>query len=208
MNVLAIGAHFDDVELGCGGALAKHSKNGDQVYVFVATNSQFSNNQGDVLRKKEVAFEEAKQAQNIIGYHMFVGNISTFYLEYGEEVHAKLLQIIEKNQIDLIYTHWTGDVHHDHRNLSLATLHTARHVNRILMYQSNWYVSEQEFCKNFYIDITDTWEKKEKAIRAYQTEMQRTGETWIEYFKQEAKGNGLKVGVEYAEAFQMVKWLW
>ena len=32
MNILAIGAHFDDVELGCGGALSKHVQNGDDVY--------------------------------------------------------------------------------------------------------------------------------------------------------------------------------
>ena len=39
MNVLAIGAHFDDIELGCGGALAKHVKNGDKVIGFIATST-------------------------------------------------------------------------------------------------------------------------------------------------------------------------
>jgi len=37
MNILAIGAHFDDVELGCGGSIAKHSIKGDKVYIYVAT---------------------------------------------------------------------------------------------------------------------------------------------------------------------------
>lgn len=43
MNILAIGAHFDDVELGCGGALAKHTSSGDQVTVYVATKSGYAN---------------------------------------------------------------------------------------------------------------------------------------------------------------------
>jgi LmbE family N-acetylglucosaminyl deacetylase len=43
VNILAIGAHFDDVELGCGGALARHAKLGDRVYVFVATVSGYDN---------------------------------------------------------------------------------------------------------------------------------------------------------------------
>lgn len=149
MNVLAIGAHFDDLELGCGGTLARHCRKGDKVIGFVATDSGFSNREGVWLRKNEAALQEAMTASKIIGYDLMLGEIPTFYLEYGEQIHCKLLKLIEENHIDLIYTHWVHDVHHDHRNLALATLHTARHVNRILMYRSNWYVSEKEFCENF-----------------------------------------------------------
>jgi len=207
MNVLAIGAHFDDIELGCGGALAKHVKAGDRVIGFVATNSQFRNSQGQTLREGSKALDEAICASEIIGYQLLTGGIPTFYLEYGEEIQVKLLKIIEDNQIDMIYTHWIHDVHHDHRNLALATLHVARHVPRLLMYRSNWYTSEKEFCENFYVDITDTWEIKKKSIQAYESEMGRVGESWITYFKQEAINNGFKVNVKYAEAFQVVKWL-
>lgn len=206
MNVLAIGAHFDDLELGCGGALAKHCQNGDKVIGFVATDSGFSNLEGVQLRKNEIALMEAETASRIIGYELVLGGISTFYLEYGEQIHCKLLKLIEENHIEMIYTHWVYDVHHDHRNLALATLHVARHVNRILMYRSNWYSSEKEFCENFFIDITETWAAKEKAIRAYQSEMDRTGEAWLTYFKQEAVNNGLKIGTAYAEVFQVVRW--
>lgn len=206
MNVLAIGAHFDDLELGCGGTLARHCQNGDKVIGFIATNSGFSNAEGIQLREGEIALQEAMTASGIIGYKLIWGEIPTFYLEYREQIHCSLLNLIEKNHIDTIYTHWIYDVHHDHRNLALATLHVARHVNRILMYRSNWYVSEKGFGENFFIDITDTWAVKEKAIRAYKSEMGRTGERWLTYFKQEAVNNGLKIGTEYAEAFQVVKW--
>ena len=53
MNILAIGAHFDDVELGCGGALARHAVQGDNVYVYVATVSGFSNHQKEIVRKRD-----------------------------------------------------------------------------------------------------------------------------------------------------------
>lgn len=207
MNVLAIGAHFDDIELGCGGALAKHVKNGDNVIVFIATQSGFNNKDGAVLRRGEVAFQEAENASKEIGYQLLVGNIPTFYLEYGEDVQVKLLKIIEENAIDLIYTHWMHDVHHDHRNLALCTLHVSRHVNKLLMYRSNWYISEKEFVENFFVDISETWDIKEKAIRAYESEMKRVGESWVTYFKQEAINNGFKMGVTYAEAFQVIKWM-
>ncbi len=207
MKVLAIGAHFDDIELGCGGALAKHAKNGDKVLGFVATSSGFSSVDGVVLRRYSDALKEAQNAGGIIGYQLLQGNIPTFYLEYGEDVQVMLLKIIEENGIDLIYTHWTHDVHHDHRNLALCTLHAARHVNKLLMYRSNWYNSDRDFHENFYVDISDTWEVKEKAIQAYESEMSRTGNSWCSYFKNEAENNGLKIGVKYAEAFQNVRWL-
>ncbi len=206
MNVLAIGAHFDDIELGCGGALAKHVKNGDKVIGFIATSSGFNSVDGDVLRRDKDALKEAQNASRIIGYQLLQGKIPTFYLEYGEDMHAMLLKIIEENCIELIYTHWSHDVHHDHRNLALCTLHVARHVNRLLMYKSNWYISDQKFHENFYVDISDTWDIKERAIKAYESEMARTGELWCSYFKNEAVNNGLKIGVKYAEAFQNVRW--
>lgn len=207
MNVLAIGAHFDDLELGCGGALARHCRNGDKVIGFIATDSGFSDTQGTQLRVSETALQEAMEASRIIGYELVVGGIPTFGLEYGEQIHGKLIKLIEENEIEMIYTHWIHDVHHDHRNLALATLHSSRHVNRVLMYRSNWYPSEREFCGNFYIDITETWAIKEEAVRAYHSEMQRIGETWLIYFKNDAENNGLKTGTKYAEAFQTIKWL-
>lgn len=207
MNVLAIGAHFDDVELGCGGALAKHVQNGDHVVVFIATNSEFCSQDGTVLRSRDVAMKEAENASKIIGYHLICGDIPTFYLEYAERVNKELVRIIEENKVDLVYTHWNHDIHHDHRNLSLSTLHAARHVKRVLMYHSNFYISEEPFHRNFYIDISNTWEIKEKAVRAYQSEIQRVGVDWLTYFRQEACNNGLEIGVKYAEAFQMVKWI-
>lgn len=207
MNVLAIGAHFDDVELGCGGTLAKHAAKGDQVTIFVATNSEFGNQNGDILRNKNTAYEEGKQAAEIIGADLLVGNTDTFYLEYQEQINAQLIKIIEDREIDIIYTHWINDVHHDHRNLALATIHAAKHVKRILMYRSNWYISENAFQKNFYVDISNTWEKKKSAILAYQSEYNRVGSKWIDYFKMEAQMNGLQMGVSYAEGFQVIKWL-
>lgn len=207
MNVLAIGAHFDDVELGCGGALAKHIENGDKVIIFTATSSEFSNQQGEILRDREIASKEGIKAAEILGAELIVGDMNTFYLEYEEEVNAKLVKIIESKKIDLIYTHWDKDVHHDHRNLALATIHAAKHVNKILMYRSNWYLSEEIFRKDFFVDISQTWDKKEQAILAYESEIKRVGLKWIDYFKMDAKMNGLQMGVEYAEGFQLVRWI-
>src|SRR5207244_1918898 len=108
---------------------------------------------------------------------------------------------------DLVYTHWVGDIHHDHQAVSRATLHSCRHVPRLLMYRSNWYHSPQDFRGAFHVDITDVWDAKEKSILAHQSEVERTGRKWISFFRNEAENAGQRIGVTYAETFEVVKWL-
>jgi LmbE family N-acetylglucosaminyl deacetylase len=208
MNILAIGAHFDDVELGCGGALARHAKRGDDVYVFVATISGFANQYNQEVRSNETALAEARNAMAILGVkELLCGNFKTLEVEFVDALNIEILKIVQEKNIDQVYAHWTGDVHHDHQAVAKASLHSCRHVPRLLMYRSNWYHSTMDFRGNFYVDITQSWEIKERAIRAHATEMNRTGEKWISFFKNEAENAGQRIGVPMAEVFEVVKFL-
>lgn len=208
MNILAIGAHFDDVELGCGGALAKHVTNGDTVYVYVATVSGFSNQYDQSVRSSAVAKAEAEAAMAILGVeNMYCGSFKTLHIEFVDELNVQILKLVNDLKIDLVYSHWPGDVHHDHQAVARATLHSCRHVPRLLMYRSNWYHSVSNFQRNFYIDISDHWQTKERAILAHESEMERTGKKWVKFFQNEARNSGQQIGVEYAEVFQLLKWL-
>lgn len=208
MNVLAIGAHFDDVEMGCGGSLAKHSKSGDDVYVLVATLSGFANSSNEQVRCSEKAHTEAVEAGNILGVkELICGKFKTFELEFVEALNVEILRVLEEKNINLVYTHWYGDAHHDHQAVAKAIIHCCRHVPNVLMYRSNWYHSTQQFRGNYYVDITDTWEQKKRAIQVYASEIERTGGKWISFFKNEAENAGYRIGVKYAEVFEVVKCL-
>jgi LmbE family N-acetylglucosaminyl deacetylase len=208
MNILAIGAHFDDVELGCGGTLAKHAANGDKVYVFVATVSGFSNQYDQAVRTNETALKEANEAMREIGAtELICGNFRTLEVEFIDPLNIEILKIVQEKKIDLVYSHWTGDIHHDHQAVARAALHSCRHVSRLLMYRSNWYHSTQDFRGNFYVDITNYWHAKEQAIKAHVSEVERTGNRWISFFYNEAENAGQRIGVKYAEVFEVVKWL-
>lgn len=206
-NILAIGAHFDDVELGCSGTLAKHIANGDKVFIFVATKSGFGGSTGQDVRSNEIALQEGQKAAEILGAKLICGNFKTMYLEFQDELNLDLLNVITDNHIDTIYTHWYGDIHHDHSALSKATMHAGRHIPRILMYRSNWYQSVYDFKGNFHVDITDYWHIKEQVIKAHKSEYERVGSAWLEFFKNEAENAGKKIGVPMAEVFEVVKWL-
>lgn len=208
MKVLAIGAHFDDVELGCGGALAKHAAEGDEVYVFVATVSGFSNQHARAVRSSDIARQEAEAAMKILGVRkMFCGDFKTLEVEFIDSLNIEILRLVEELGIDQVYAHWTGDIHHDHQAVARASLHSCRHVPRLLMYRSNWYHSTFDFHGNFYVDITPFWDVKARAILAHESEMERTGAKWISFFKNEAENAGQRIGVQYAEVYEVVKWL-
>ncbi len=208
MNILAIGAHFDDVELGCGGALAKHAAAGDNVYVFVATVSGFSNQYAQAIRSSDIALAEAQAAMAVLGVtELICGNFNTLEVEFVDALNVQILRIVEEKKIDKVYTHWNGDIHHDHRAVAQASLHSCRHVPCLLMYRSNWYHSTQDFRGNFYVDISSYWAVKERAILAHESEVERTGHKWISFFKNEAENAGQKIGVRFAESYEVVKWL-
>jgi len=207
MNVLAIGAHFDDIELGCGGALAKHISNGDNVYAYVATRSGFTNHKNIEVRSNSIACKEGENAMKVLGVELIKGDFETLKVEFTDDLNIQILKIIEEKAIDTVYSHWMGDVHHDHHALARASLHSCRHVPRQLMYRSNWYHSNTNFNGNFYIDISNFWKLKQKSIEAHESEMDRTGNQWIEFFKNEARNAGQRIGVEKAEVFEVIKWL-
>lgn len=208
MNVLAIGAHFDDVELGCGGTLARHAKAGDNVYVYVATVSGFSNQYNEAVRSNEVALAEAKLAMKILGVReMICGQFGTLEVEFVDALNVEILRLVEEKNIEMVFSHWPGDIHHDHQAVGRASIHACRHVPRQLLYRSNWYHSTQEFRGNFYVDITNTWEVKEKAILAHESEVERTGRKWMQFFRNEAQNAGQRIGVPLAEVFEVVKYL-
>lgn len=208
MNILAIGAHFDDVELGCGGSLAKYAQQGHNVYVYVATDSGFTNYNKETIRSNECALAEARAAMKLIGVkEMICGKFNTLAVEFVDDLNVEILRIVEEKEIDLVFTHWTGDIHHDHLAVARASLHSCRHIPRLLMYRSNWYHSTLDFRGNFYVDITNYWELKKEAIQAHESEMERTGAKWISFFHNEAENAGQKIGVRYAEVYEVVKWL-
>ena len=95
MNILAIGAHFDDVELGCGGTLARHVLDKDNVFVYVATLSGFSNHNGEMIRKNSVAKSEGEKAMKILGVKKLIfGNFETLKIKFDDELNIEILSII------------------------------------------------------------------------------------------------------------------
>ena len=209
MKILAVGAHFDDGELGCGGTIARHTAAGDDVMIYVVTNSGFTNYAQEVIRQPEIALEEGKRAAKILGVdNMICGDYPTNELSWNDDLAQSIIKVISENDIETIYTHWSGDIHVDHQVVARATMAAARHVPRLLMYRSNYYESDSLFAGRFYVNVTDTLEQKKQAIMAHESEYNRVGEKWLRFFVNQNQNDGQKIGVDYAECFEVLKYLY
>lgn len=207
MNILAVGAHGDDVEIGCGGTLAKCSKRGDNIVIYTATASGGVNPYGEQIRDAYESVENGKMAAKILNAELIVGRFETAKVEYNDDIDSELIKIIKDYEIDMMLTHWPGDPHHDHSNVSKASIHAGRHLNKVLTYQSNWYQPWEAFYPNFFVDISETQSIKEELMNCYKAEMERTNGAWIEYQRNLSRNYGFKTGTKYAEGFQCVKWI-
>ena len=207
MNVLGVGAHYDDLELGCGGTLIKHVQNGDNVTMLVLTNSAYKNPAGEVIRRAEDAFREGKAAADIIGAELICLNYEVFMVPFDDMLGRVILNYIEELKIDTVYSHWVDDLHRDHKYAAKTTLMAGRHVPRFLMYRSNFYDTERQFRGNFYSDISDVMDKKVEIIKAHESELERVRYKWLDFFTKQHENDGQKIGVRYAECFEIVRYL-
>ena len=207
VDVMAFGAHPDDIELGCGGSLLRWCDEGASLHLLVACASGYSDPQGRAVRGNETARDEGQEAARRLGAELIEGGLPVFELEFSEALNRLVLAAVERLQPDLVLTHWQGDVHHDHVALARSTQHTCRHVPRLLAYRSNWYQSDRDYAARFLVDISEFLEAKVELLQVYESEIARTEGRWLEFVRSQARLAGLQAGVQYAEAFELVKWL-
>lgn len=207
MKVLAIGAHYDDIELGCSGTLIKHVQQGDKVTMMVVTDSAYKNPDGDTVRSADVAHREGLIAAEIIGADLMCLGYETFLIPFDESLTKEITRTIEELHIDTIYSHWTGDLHRDHQYSAKSALMAGRHVSRFLMYRSNFYDTDKAFRGNFYSNISDVMELKKDVIRAHESELERVRRVWLDFFTKQNENDGRLIGVQYAECFEVVRYL-
>ncbi|MDH4156211.1 MAG: PIG-L family deacetylase [candidate division Zixibacteria bacterium] len=209
MNVLIVAAHHDDLELGCGGTVAKLLDGGHQVISLIMTHSGYRAPDGASVRTKDAAKKEAESAARSLGYKLICSDEDTFDVPVNDSNICKILDAIHKYKIDTLFTHWHGDTHPPHRRINTMALHACRQVPRVLGFAVNWYMGEQTFSPRLFVSIDDSqWERKIGALQCYESEFRRAGPKWVEYLNHQALNYGTAIGVKRAEGFTVYKHLW
>lgn len=209
MKVLVVGAHHDDIELGCGGTVARLTAEGNTVYGAVLTNSETHYDLKNIHRTKEQAIVEARKAAETIGLELVeldYPQADNGTLRYDVHLMRTIEDFITEHKIRLVFSHWQYDMNTDHEAAAKITTVAARHVHSILMYRSNWYQPDRAFNGIFYVDISKTIDKKRQSLECYSVEIQNRSREWIDSFIDHNRSYGFSIGVEYAEVFEPVRY--
>ncbi len=195
VNILAIGAHPDDIEYGCGGTLLKYSRAGHRVFLYLATHGSYG---GD---GNERAREMVRSAQLIGAADLFWGGYTDTQIPLNQGLISELEGIIEKVRPRFIFTHWWDDTHQDHRNLTACTLSATRYTPNFLFYEGP---TSQNFDPHVYVDISEVLEAKMDLLKAHASQITKThieDTSIVDMAMSAAVFRGIQARVKHAEGF-------
>ena len=199
MRVLAIGAHPDDIEFGCGGTLLRHRHAGDVITLLVMTT-------GEQGPDGELRTREQEQAANLLGADLRWGGFLDGSVPASGDAVRVIEHVIAVTSPDVVYTHAPQDTHQDHRATSAAALAAARRVSRVLCFESP---SSIGFTPTLYVDIAGLVESKLDLLRAHMSQVLHMGSLVdLEATESQARYRGFAARVREAEAFESHRFLW
>lgn len=224
LHVLAIGAHPDDVELGCAGTLLNHIKKGQSVGILDLTAGELGSRGTAETRKAEAA-----AASKIMGLTVRQNlQLPDGFFTYDKESVLKVVQAIRLYQPDIILANAPTDRHPDHGHGSTLVRDAAFLSGLIKIEttyngekQSPWrpkrvfhYIQDRYIEPDFIVDVTDVHDVKLEAIKAYTTQFYQGTDVSTESVKTYISGAnfldgiiaraslfGKRIGVKYGEGF-------
>jgi bacillithiol biosynthesis deacetylase BshB1 len=228
LDILAIGVHPDDVELGCSGVLINEKKRGKKTGILDLTQGELGT-RGD----EHTRFSEAQNAAKIIGVDVRENlKMRDGFFKNDEEHQLKLIAAIRKYQPEIVFANILDDRHPDHGRAG-HLIADACFLSGLLKVKTNdengkpqekWrpkyifhYLQDWYHEPDLLMDVSDVFEQKMKSVEAYTTQFHVEGtlsegvETYISTpdFLQSvvarARMFGKRIGVKYAEGFTCEK---
>lgn len=208
MNVLAVGAHYDDIEIGCGLSIKRLIERGAKVYAAVLTGSDYIVKEDLHKRKRKTAAVEGKSAFDKLGIiHEKTTPLPNQKMVYDQKVMQELERITVNEKIDLVFTHWFGDHNTDHKAAWEISRVAFRRVPNVLQYQSNAYFDNIDvFTPQFFWGFTNhEYKFKEKILSVHESEWNYRKSRWQREIFDRERFWGYLSGNDYAEAYMVTR---
>lgn len=197
MNILAIGAHPDDIEYGCGGALAKLTLLGHHIYLLVMTKGEVGARGKTLTRQRE----QDRSAKILGARKIFWGGYRDTRIPLGKELISRIEKAVKAVNPTFIFVNYMDDTHQDHRVVAQATNTATRYTKNVLFYEVP---STQNFNPTVFIDIQGVLDLKMACLRAHASQVTATkikDLTILDSARSNAIFRGIQGRVKYAEAF-------
>lgn len=222
LDILAFGAHPDDVELACSGTLIKHVEAGLRVGIVDLTEGEMGS-RGTV----ETRYQESAEASRIMGIEQRVNLcIPDSKFEVCDAHKRKVVEQIRRFRPNIVLANAVSDRHPDHGKGS-QLVSEACFLAGLVKYQTEWegesqeafrpnavyhYIQDRYLAPDIVVDISDFAEKKMEAIRAYATQFYRedkdlgpktpiSGKDFLDFVESRMREMGRQAGFTYAEGF-------
>lgn len=222
LDILAIGAHPDDVELGCSGTLISEIKRGKKVGIVDLTQGELGT-RGTI----ETRYREAADAAKIMGLSVRENlKMRDGFFRNDEEHQLQLIKVLRKYQPEIVIANILEDRHPDHGKggwlaydaCFLSGLKQIKTVGDDGKEQEKWrpkmllhYIQDRFYEPDIIVDISDVWERRVAAIKAYKTQFHSAESTepqtyisnpdFMDALTSRARLLGKRIGVKYAEGF-------
>ena len=227
LDILAIGAHPDDVELGCGATLAKEISLGKKVGILDLTRGELGTRGSAEIRDKEASTAAEKLGVSIRDNLAFADG---FFV--NDKAHQlEVIKIIRKYQPKIVLCNAINDRHIDHPKGSelvsnACFLSGLRKIETTLEgnLQDAWrpkhvyhYIQWKNIEPDFVIDVTGCIDKKVEAVMAYSSQFHNpkskepsspiSSKNFLDSITYRAKDLGRLIGVDYAEGFTVERYV-
>jgi LmbE family N-acetylglucosaminyl deacetylase len=196
VNILAIGPHPDDIEIGCAGTLIKYAQRGHNIFLLLIS-------RGEMGGEGEVRYKEQMKAADVIGARevFWAGLKDTELVEKGNEIIHTVEGYIKKIQPNFIFVNSFDDTHQDHRTVNRSVLSAARYVRNVMFYEVP---TTNSFTPNIFVDIGSVLHMKLEALEVHASQVTKTNIqdlSIIDIARSSAHFRGVQGRVALAEGF-------
>lgn len=224
MNILAIGAHPDDIECNCAGTLAKYASQGHKVFLATATSGNIGSAHHTMEEIAKIRKAEAAKSAAIIGAEYVCLDYDDEMFFESKEARLRFIDLVRYCKADVILTHNPEDYNPDHELTSkivndiavmipIAHLKTKNapydQIPRIFYFEP---ANGFNFLPTDYVDITDFFETKKRMLACHESQAAWMADNYKDAYKGDqskffenieitGKYRGMQSGVKYAEGF-------
>ena len=204
-KILIIAPHTDDGELGCGGTIARFIEEGKEVYYAAFSVAEKSVPEGFPKNELEI---EVKRAMKVLGVpenNLFIYRyeVRTFSY-YRQDILEELVKLKKKLEPTLIFIPSLNDLHQDHKTIAEEGCRVFK-MATLLGYEEPW--NNISFKTSSFVPLEERHIKKKiDALKEYKTQRYRSylNEDFIRGL---AKTRGTQINKDYAEAFEVIRWI-
>ena len=196
-RVLAIGAHPDDVEIGCGGTLLDHRRRDDRVSILTLSH-------GAVGGDRRARMAEAAATADAIGAQLLFGDLPDTEIDAGGATVRLIESVVRALNPTVVYVHSMHDTHQDHRAVATATRSATRQVRRVFAYQSP--SATNDFDPMRFVSVDDVLARKIEVLQLFASQ---DGRSYLEPELVTAAARywarHLSASAHYAEPFEVIR---